>query len=240
MEENMMRLKNGVPAILCILGATAAVNAAVITQYNFESYAPTAGTANPVNGTSSGAIAADVGTGTLTLTHSVSSTYSTPAGNGTPKSLSSTTWSLGDNYIFNSAATPTPGLQLEYAQTSSSTGPINFMLQYSVDGGTTFVTPSNGAYSVNPSNSFSAGAVKTNSPPTFFFDFTGNTAVETASNVVFKITDLSLTGASGGTSRIDTVTVGTNLPAPTVPEPTTLCVIAGGVSLLLGRRSRRI
>ncbi len=218
-------------AAFCGLASARHASAVIIDQWNFDALtAPVTTT-----GTSSGAYSPDVGGGgTLSITHALSSTYSVPTGNGTAHSLSSNTWSQNDYYQFSSNSGPTPGIEIEFDQVSSSTGPLSFQVQYSTDG-TNFTNASN--YAVSGSVSFAAGAVKSTSPPRYLFDFTGNTALETATNTYFRLVDLSTTGAPTGTDRVDAVTIGTALTPPTpAPEPTSLAILTLGGAALLRRR----
>jgi hypothetical protein len=56
-------------------------------------------------------------------------------------------------YQFTSTQAATPGLDLEFSQVSSSTGPVAFQLGYSTDG-TDFINVPGGAYTVSNSVSF--------------------------------------------------------------------------------------
>jgi hypothetical protein len=69
--------------------------------------------------------------------HAGAATWSTPAGNGSAKSLSSNVWAPGDYVQFKASASNFYNLSVMYEQTGSSTGPKEFKLQYSTDG-TTF------------------------------------------------------------------------------------------------------
>ena len=62
------------------------------------------------------------------------------------KSFSSTAWSVGDYYQFQVSTLGDPNVALAWDQTSSTTGPRDFLLQYSTNG-TTF-TPFGSQYSV--------------------------------------------------------------------------------------------
>jgi hypothetical protein len=223
-------------AAACVAFMTAAVaasksDAAVITEFNFEGATIVGGT-SPA--TTYGPLAANIGTGSFTAVHANSSAYTYAAGNGTTQAFNSNNWSSGDYYQFTSPGFA--GLQLEFAQTSSSTGPLSFNLLYSTDGSTfnTFDT-----YAINPGISFSTGTAKTTSPPLYLFDFTGNSAVTAASTVTFRLSAATAGSGAAGTDRVDTIDVGTNLPAPAVPEPATLSIAALTAAGLLGRRRAR-
>ena len=60
-----------------------------------------------------------------------------PAGNGSAHSFSSNVWAVGDYYQFQVSTLGQSQIGLVFDQTSSSTGPGNFKVQYSTNG-TTF------------------------------------------------------------------------------------------------------
>jgi hypothetical protein len=111
-------------SLIASLSATAAHASTVLTDWTFESTAPV--TAGP--------IAADVGTGTALGHHASTSTYSSPSGNGSAHSFSSNAWSKDDYYQFSLSTLGSSGVSLSWDQTSSSTGPKDFELEYSTDG----------------------------------------------------------------------------------------------------------
>jgi len=233
----MLRSKGRLATALLFVGGSLAarVDGAVLSKFTFENYtAP--GTAT----TSVSGIAADEGTFAATATassvHASAATFSTPVGNGSAKSLSANTYATGDYFQFTSPTTGFSNIQLLVDQTSSGTGPSTFKVAYSTDG-TTFTDLPGGSYTLNSSVSFASASEKTASPPRYLFDFTGITALNNQSSITLRLIDTATTGATAGTSRIDNVTIGTDLPAPTVPEPGT-CALLGisGISLLLGRR----
>ena len=91
------------------------------------------------SGTSLTGIAADSGTGTASQVHASSATYSSPAGNGSAHSFSANTWGANDYTQFSFSTTGLHGISLSFDQTSSSTGPKDWTLSYSLNG-TTFTT----------------------------------------------------------------------------------------------------
>lgn len=159
--------------------------------------------------------------GEATGFHSDATTvWSTPAGNGSTKSLSSNTWNVGDYYQFradNSSGNSNFGLQFD--QISSTSGPKNFQISYSTNG-TTWIDLPGGAYSVQPNANPSwsgNGVVAPTGLDTYLFDLRSITALNTATDIYVRMTAASPlvaaqlgqtfnnVGANSGTNRIDNV-----------------------------------
>jgi hypothetical protein len=222
-----------------VVGAVAApANGAVISKFTFESYtAPTTAT------TSVSGIGADegtfAGTAQASSVHASAATFSTPVGNGSTKSLSANTYSQGDYFQFTTPTTGFSGIQLLVDQVASGTGPTSWKVAYSTDG-STFTDLPGGAYTVSSSVSFASATEKTTNPPRYLFDFSSITGLDNQPSIALRLIDTSATGATAGTSRIDNVTIGTNLPVPTpAPEPGVLSLAAVASAGMLGRRRRR-
>ena len=210
------------PTILtAVAAATALCAQAQIAQWTFETSVPA--TAGP--------FAPEVGAGEASGSHAGAAVYSNPAGNGSVESFSSNTWAPGDYYQFKVATTGTvaPYLNLSWDQTSSSTGPKAFSLQYSTDG-TTF-TPLK-SYTVlqnglTPNASWnSTTAVPAYSVSADTSGVSGGGLVGFA-NVYFRLVDAEgAASAVAGTDRVDNFTVSF---AP-VPEPEEYAAMfAGGL-----------
>ncbi len=194
-----------------------AVNATILAKWTFDglTVSSTAGTAPVIT---AGSASAD--SGALTAGSAVSgfhtssaTTWSTPAGNGSLKSLSSNNWSVGDYYQFAFRTTGYAGIVIIWDQTGSSTGPRDFRVQFSIDG-TTFVDDS--AYSVplaapNTAITWMQGTRNTSS--TITADLSKITALENRSSVYIRLTMRTTTSINGGnvgtagTNRIDNFTV---------------------------------
>ena len=214
-------------------------HASVISKWTFETnYTPPAGTP-----TSAGPFLAEEGNFTSSAAassvHASATTFSAVVGNGSAKSFSSNTWAVGDYYQFTTPTTGSSNIQLLVDQTASGTGPLGWKVAYSTDG-TNFTDLPNGAYTLNTTQSFSSTAEKPTTPPRFLFDLSGVPALNDQANITLRLIDATAPSGSGGTSRIDNVTVGTDLPVPQpLPEPSTFALIsiAAGVGL---RRRRRM
>ena len=209
---------------LALLALAGSANAQVIAQWTFETSIPA--TAGPV--------APEVGSGSALGSHAGAAVYSSPAGNGSAHSFSANVWAVGDYWQFQSSTIGFSGIKLSWDQTSSSTGPGRFDLQYSTDG-TTF-TPYAPATSLiinsnaapNPTwNSTTSSALYS-----YSFDLSSITALNNASAVYFRLIDSSTVtagggaAATGGTDRVDNFTIAV------VPEPTTGLFLLGGLGIL--------
>ncbi len=252
---NMKRILT--PAIALAALSLTTANAQTIAQWTFENTANTGGlTLAPGAGVSPGTVLADNGlnfsVSTASGLHANTSTYSTPAGDLDPiiagldagssaanvspssHSFSSNGWSVGDYYSFTTSTLGYTGVEIAFDQTGSNTGPANFGLSYSINGGafTDFTT-----YTL-VFGSWNATTAQPNS-----LIFAGDGAFDNASTITFRLTDLTTTAinspnpvASGGTDRVDNFTVVSVAP---VPEPSTFALAAfGGLAALVALRKR--
>jgi hypothetical protein len=228
--------------------AVQTINGQTIADWTFETSQPGVITlpAAPGAGVAFTSFSPEVGSGTATALHAGAATYSSPAGNGSARSFSVNTWAVGDFFQFQVSTLTYSGISVSYDQTSSSSGPGQFNLQYSTDGSTftTFGSQYNVLVNAAP-NTWSAGT------PVLTTSFSANlssiTALNNAPTVYFRILDataLSASQANGGstvpsaagTDRIDNFLVS----ATPVPEPSTLALAAfGGVAALIAIRKRR-
>jgi hypothetical protein len=202
-------------------------NAAIIADWTFESTQPT--TAGPYS--------PEVGAGTATANHAGTSTYSSPAGNGSAHAYSSNNWAEFDSYEFEVSTVGDTGIGFQFDQTSSGTGPANFTLFYSTDGSDFSEVAS---YTVS-NDSWSSITYKPIS--THFFDLSSITALNNQSTVYLELLDgsttdtLGTTVGSSGTDRVDNVIVTSPAVATPVPEPTALgLLMVSGLSI---RRRRQ-
>jgi hypothetical protein len=223
-------------AVACavLIGASAtAARAATLASWTFETSVPA--TAGPH--------AAEVGAGAASGFHATSTVYSNPVGNGSAESFSSNGWGVGDYYQFQISTTGFQDIQISWDQTSSSTGPRDFALQYSTNGttftnfGSDYVVLANA--SPNPVwNSTTSSPIYSTSQ-----DLSSIGAIENVATVYFRLTNTSTVAVNGstvagtGTNRVDNVTIS----GIAVPEPSSM-VLAGlgmlGAVLALRRRTQ--
>lgn len=213
-------------ASICALAALATpAFASTIAQWTFETSAPT--TAGPY--------APEVGAGSTTGGHAGAAAYSSPVGNGSAKSYSANTWAVGDYWQFVGSSTGYTSLVLDWDQTSSNTGPRDFQLQGSVNGGAyanigaVYVVLAN----ATPNTPWSSGTYNA----AYHYTVVLSAAYDNAATVSFRLTDASTVSANGGavaatgTDRVDNFTI-----SGTTPEPASLALIALGGLAMFRRR----
>jgi DNA/RNA endonuclease G (NUC1)/PKD repeat protein len=155
-----------------------------------------------ITATTVGNIAADVGSGIATGVHASASTAWTAAvGDGSANSWNANHWAVGDYFQFQVSTLGIAGVQLGWDQTSSATGPRDFVLKYSTNG-TTF-TQFGGTFTIL-SNATVGGRVSwqsTTYDPAYHssVDLSSVTALNNQSTVYFRLVDNSTTSVSGGT-----------------------------------------
>jgi hypothetical protein len=197
-----------------------------IAQWTFETSQPA--TAGP--------FAAEVGTGNASSVHSGTTTYSSPAGNGSAHSFSSNDWLAGDYYQFTTNTLGESGITLSWDQTSSSTGPAQFILQYGTDG-TNFTDFSSGSlsdpYTVSTSVGWSSGS--STSLTHYSADLSSISGLNNQATVFFRLVNKVDASDARGTDRVDNFTINGVAAAPLPPA------VYGGLSMLvlLGVRKGR-
>ncbi|HEX4793731.1 MAG TPA: IPT/TIG domain-containing protein, partial [Humisphaera sp.] len=201
------------------------MTAAQLADWTFETSQPV--TAGPLSAES--AFYSSGTTTQATGSHTASTTYSTPAGNGSSHSFSSNGWSVGDYYQFKTSASGFQGITFNWDQTSSNTGPRDFNLQYSTDG-TTFTTfGSTHQVQANASPNPVWNATTSSSLYSSSVDLSSVPGLNNAATVYFRLVDNSTTSANGttvaaaGTDRVDNVSIVAN-------NTTTSSPIIGSVS----------
>lgn len=193
-----------------------------IAKWTFDdvSFATPASNSPSITAGSNAADAGVLTTGSaFTAVHASASTlWSTPAGNGTPKSASATNWGVGDYFEFKFSTLNYSSIVVEFETYGSNTGPANFKVQYSTDGSAFNDFPSNTYNVINSQGSWSAAAPKTGYLSSF--SLSSIAAVNNQTSVYIRLVNTTTvavnggTTASGGTSRIDNFTV---LGASTLP-----------------------
>jgi PEP-CTERM motif len=144
-------------------------------------------------------------------------------------SFSANNWSVGDYWSFTTSTLGFTDVSISWDQTGSNTGPANFGLSYSINGGA--FTPAT-TYTLL-FNSWNATTALGNS-----LTFAGGGAFDNATTITFELVDLNTVSVNGGTvaatgtDRVDNFTV-------VVPEPSTIALAMTGLAGLLALRRRR-
>jgi T5SS/PEP-CTERM-associated repeat protein len=181
-----------------------------IARWTFEAGKP----GNPVSasGTTLSGVSPAIGNGIASGFHASAATvWDNPAGNGSPESMSSNNWTVGDYYQFQINTEDMENIKLEFEQVSSSSGPRDFQLQYSTDG--TAFTDFGAPYVVRTNATPAWGASTPSGLDYFYFDLSSLTAISDQSSVFFRLaveSNVSSSGGvigTGGTSRLDNVTI---------------------------------
>lgn len=210
-----------VASLVAIAGLAAGASADILANWTFEVSVPT--TAGPH--VAEGGVFA--GTSEATGFHILPGVvYSNPVGNGSVESFSSNFWSAGDYYQFTTSTLLYNNITVSWEQTRSSTGPATFDLEYSLNG-TDFFTVVND-YNVDQVTWSSLAFT----PGSSFGPFALPAAADNQALVYIRMTS-QVTVATGGTNRIDDVTVQGTL----IPTPGALALMGLG-ALVTGRRRR--
>ena len=205
--------------------------AAVLAQWTFESV--TSAGAGATFGPAYAEAGLQSGSAALTGLHASSATvYSTPSGNGSPKSISANNWTTNDYYQIRFSSAGHQSLKLTFDHTGSSTGPAEFLVSYSTNGGT-FTTFSN--YDIAKTNATSAATwnnTNSNSVSSVTMNLAPVEGLNNQSDVYLRFvmrSTLALNGGTvgtAGTSRLDNVVVEavsidtTPILAPVITSPT--------------------
>jgi len=233
-----MKNLNTIVAAGVVAAVASSASADVVVGWTMPTAFPT-GTGNVPTGTSylppgpNGAGVADQGSNSagsqLRAVHALAaSTYTSPAGNGSPYAFSSNNWSPGDAYeISFGAADIADAMTLSWDQARSSTGPSLFKVSMSVNGGA-FVDLLN--YTVLQSGG--GGAPGTWSSTTYNNIYTKTLELDTtasgASSVVIRFVNReTIASSASGSNRIDNIFVN-SVPAPGALALLAVAGIAGG------------
>jgi len=217
-----------------------------LADWTFETSLPSgtgqnSGSYNPESGIESA-------TATATGSHASASTaYSSPAGNGSAHSFSANNWGTGDYYQIELSTTGYSSIMLTFDQTSSSTGPGTFQLEYSTDG--THFSTIGSAYAVLP-NGTSPNAAWSTATYVAAYTFGAmnlstltSEAVDNEGQLYIRFVDLGGASASGGTlgtagtDRLDNIDV---TGVALVPEPSSVALLGiGGMAFLAKLRRNK-
>jgi hypothetical protein len=218
-----------VGAVLCGVQAS---QATTIADWTFE-------TSQPSGSGSIGPITPEIGSGSAYASGLF--IISSPAGNGSSHSLSANGWTNGVPmyYQFDVNTVGYSDIGVTFDQASSSTGPANFLFQYSTDG-STFTTLQGYSPLLNGSPNPPWNSTTSSSLYTFNFDLSSITALNNASTVDFRLLETGSAAENGGTigqngtDRVD------NFIVATVPEPSTYTLGAiAGIAGWFGMRRKR-
>lgn len=159
--------------------------------------------------------------------------YTSPAGNGSPYAFSSNVWKAGDYYQATFSTTGYNDISFSWDMTRSSTGPASWTLEMSVDGGA--FTAVEASFALASTITFSS----TTNNPAATRTYNLGAAANNASTVSVRIRALvdsvnsSNVFQAGGTARIDNVMIN----GTAVPAPGALALLGLG-GLVAGRRRR--
>lgn len=188
--------------ILLILLPSSIIYAQTIAAWTFETSQPLGpGPYNP-----------EVGEGTASGVHSGTTTFNTPAGNGSQSSFRADNWSEGDYFQFEVSTIGYEEVTLSFDQTSSNTGPQKFEIQVSTDG-INFTTLT--GYNV-ANNNWNSSGHDAGSGYSFNLSGMGN---QSTLIIRLALADGSTAVNGGaisaqGTSRIDNVNITGSQPLP--------------------------
>jgi len=147
--------------------------------------------------------------------------WTTPVGNASAKSISASNWAQNDYFIFRVNSKYTTIIKLTFDQTSSSTGPRDFKLQWSING-VNFTDISNYTvpYNTTTNTPYSWSSTIYDSRSTLSFDLSSITEINDQPNVYFRLVNTTTNALNGGTvqsagtSRMDNFTMFGSLDIP--------------------------
>jgi hypothetical protein len=156
----------------------------------------------------------------LSSTHQLASSgstptsYTSPAGNGSPYAFSSNVWKAGDYYQAKFDTTGYSDVSFSWDMTRSSTGPATWIIEMSVNGGA--FTALNPSFALG-TTSFSATVYNPLVTNTLTLGAGANNAAEVVVRIRALVDSVNSSNVfqAGGTARIDNIMVnGTVVPAP--------------------------
>lgn len=222
--------------------ASVAADAAVLASWGFETNTP----ADLADSSGGPVILSESGVKTTAVVQgahaSAAADWTTPQGNGSANSLSVNNWAIGDYFAFVLDSTGYQGITLAFDQVGSSTGPRDFQLSYSTDGGS--FTNFGSVYQVlenTSTNAWTSSPVRTTTR--YAFDLGSVTGIDNAPVLHFRLTNTTSTSIGGatvgatGASRIDNIVI--SAAATSIPEPSSTLGLLGGAAALIAVSRRR-
>jgi hypothetical protein len=185
----------------------------------------------------------------LSSTHQLSASganltsYTSPAGNGSPYAFSSNVWKAGDWYQVAFSTVGYTGVSFSFDMTRSSTGPASWTIEMSTDGGASFGTTLSATFVPIVANAAGSGTVSWTSStnqPVFTSTYSLGAAADDRAGLVIRIRALvdsvnsSNVFQAGGTARVDNLMLNGTL----VPAPGALALLAAA-GMVGGSRRRR-
>lgn len=245
-------MKRSSLVVVAFLSFLLSVRADTVAQWTFESSGLGSSTPSFQPGANSATtnfyaeLGLQAGSAVAIGLHAGAATYTSPAGNGTTKSFSANTWAVGDYYQFQASSVGFQGISLSFDQTSSTTGPIGYSLDYSING-TSFTTFTGYTVRTNGANANNAGtgvatsggwsSSTTQTGFSYLFDLSSVSSLDNQANIYFRLVDVGSINAQGntvpatGTDRVDNFTI----TAIAVPEPSSLSLGLLGAFALFTR-----
>ena len=205
------RLSVAAAVAACTLGAAA--NADIIAGWTFQNAAFISST----TGSSTFTYPQTGTTTAFTGYHADARTkWYNNTGNGSTAAVNSDYWTVGDYYQASLSTTGYSGISINFDMTRSASGPQNFKVDISTNGGTSWSTIGTVAVIQNAAAPTGAGSWTSAAyNAAYTTTFSGITAADNQNSLLVRWISTSASGSTGGTARMDNVQVqGTLLPAP--------------------------
>ena len=137
-------------------------------------------------------------------------------GNGSSSAVNSDYWTIGDYYQASLSTAGYGSISLNFDMTRSASGPQNFKVDISTNGGTSWSTIGTVAVIQNAAAPTGAGSWTSAAyNAAYTTTISGITAAENQTSLLIRWISTSASSSTGGTARIDNVQVqGTLVPAP--------------------------
>ena len=205
------RLSVAAAVAACTLGAAA--NADIVAGWTFQNSAFISST----TGSSTFTYPQTGTTTAFTGYHADARTkWYNNVGNGSTAAVNSDYWTVGDYYQASLSTTGYTGISLNFDMTRSASGPANFKVDISTNGGGSWSTIGTVSVIQNAAAPTGAGAwTSATYLSAYTSTITGITAAENQASLLIRWISTSAAGSTGGTARMDNVQVqGTLVPAP--------------------------